>query len=67
MPKLMQGYLTEEQLASELDRSVRTLKYWRKHRRGPPWTQIGYSVLYRRDSVVHWLQQQEIVPANARR
>jgi excisionase family DNA binding protein len=48
--------LTQQQLAEELQVSVRTLERWRREGAGPPWVRVGRSPRYRRDDVDHWLE-----------
>jgi predicted DNA-binding transcriptional regulator AlpA len=57
--RLLDDYLTIEQLAAELDIAVITLKRWGALRQGPPVTKIGRRVLYRRSAVQAWLLRQE--------
>jgi len=64
--RVLADYLTEAELSAQIDRTLRTLRYWRKHRRGPPWTAIGSSVIYRRESVRKWLLDQEHQPVRPR-
>ena len=79
--KVLQGYLTEAQAARELGRTVRALRHWRTHRRGPPYTPVGGTVggkdqdgkkkragtiLYRRESLLRWLEHQEVHPVRER-
>jgi DNA-binding transcriptional MerR regulator len=66
---LLAGYLTESEAAAELGRTARTLAYWRKRRIGPAFTQIAGKgqVLYRREAILRWLEQQEVQPVRTRR
>jgi hypothetical protein len=67
---LLDEYLTEEEAAAELRRSKRTLSLWRTARTGPPFIKIAGingQVLYRRSSVLRWLEQQEVQPVRERR
>lgn len=66
-PDVLQGYVTEQQLAVMLRRCRRTLERWRTARTGPPITRIGKSVFYRRDGVLDWLRQKEEVRRARRR
>jgi excisionase family DNA binding protein len=48
--------LTQQQLAEELQVSVRTLERWRREGAGPPWVRVGRSPRYRRDDIDRWLE-----------
>jgi hypothetical protein len=45
-------FLSEEQLAYLLDRSVRTLQRWRRGGHSPPYTKYGKQILYARDAAL---------------
>ena len=55
---VLDGYLTEAELARELDRSKRTLERWRRLRTGPIPTICGNKVLYAVADVRTWLRAQ---------
>ena len=59
LPSILGGYFTKRQLATELKVSPRTIDRWHLLRQGPPRTEIGRAILYRRDSVVAWLESRE--------
>ena len=64
---LLQGdYLEKAELARELGKSMRTLDRWHTLRIGPPRVVIGRTILYRRQSVLEWLESRE-EPATAQR
>ncbi len=52
-------YLSEQELASQLDVSLRTVRRWHSLREGPPRTTIGKAIYYRRDAVSDWLRSNE--------
>jgi hypothetical protein len=54
------GYDSEETTAEELGVSTRTLKRWRRERRGPPVTYIGRRPVYNQDSKRRWLTSREL-------
>jgi hypothetical protein len=58
-PLLSGDYLTEQELADQLARSLRTIKRWRAERAGPAYTLIGKTVVYRRSGIPEWLRAQE--------
>ncbi len=62
---LLEDYLTPDQLAEELGKSVRTIARWDGLRIGPPRTQIGKKTYYRREGVRQWLLRKEQEQARA--
>jgi hypothetical protein len=56
---LLEGFITRENLATELGKSLRTLDRWETHRMGPPRVVVGRTILYRVDSVRSWLESCE--------
>ncbi len=56
---LLEDYLTPDQLAEELGKSVRTIARWDRLRIGPPKTLVGKRPFYRRDAVRQWLLRKE--------
>jgi hypothetical protein len=56
---ILSQFLTKEELAAELRRNPRTLDRWSVLGMGPPRTQVGRRVLYKRASVEKWLAAQE--------
>jgi hypothetical protein len=56
---LLADYLTKAELAAELRIHERTLDRWHTARTGPPRTEIGRDILYRRGSVRAWLAKRE--------
>ena len=62
MTEILQGYMKEEALAAQLDKSVRTLERWRRERIGPPVTMIGGTPWYRIKGAIRWLEAQEQKP-----
>ena len=59
--------LTEEELAAQLNKSVRTLQLWRQQRKGPPWTPVGSAIHYSEDGTRAWLKGLEQQPVRSRR
>ncbi len=64
---LLDDYLTEQQLAEQLDKTPRTLQSWRQRRCGPPWTILGKTVFYRKDAFIGWLRSLEQQPVRSQR
>lgn len=59
-PTLLWGeYILPKQLAAELGISIRTLHRWHSARQGPPRVVLGRVVLYRRSSVLAWIETRE--------
>jgi predicted DNA-binding transcriptional regulator AlpA len=58
-PAVLDGYITREELAGAINKSVRTIDRWDVHRVGPPRVVIGRTILYRVESVREWLQSRE--------
>src|SRR5215472_5610443 len=61
-PSVLDGLITETDLARQLNRSVRTLQRLAAARSGPPRIKVGRLIFYRIDSVCAWLAQQEKRP-----
>lgn len=58
-PSVLDGYISEDELARQLHRSVRTLQRLAARRFGPPRTKIGRLIFYNVEHVRDWLSQQE--------
>jgi predicted DNA-binding transcriptional regulator AlpA len=56
---LLDGYLTREALAAQLQKSVRTIDRWETRRVGPPRVRVGRLILFRVQSVREWLESHE--------
>jgi hypothetical protein len=64
---ILDDYLTEDQLAAELKKSIRLLQLWRQRRQGPAWTRLGgQQVIYRKAAVADWLRKLEQQPVRRR-
>jgi excisionase family DNA binding protein len=50
--------LTQQQLADELEVSLRTLERWRQQGTGPAFIRVGRSPRYRRADIDAWLERQ---------
>ncbi len=61
------GYITEEEQAKRIGKTVRTLRSWRKQGIGPAWTKAGNTVLYPDDGVIAWLKAKTQQPVRNRR
>jgi hypothetical protein len=52
---ILDGYLTEAELAKEFGRSTRTIARWRTIGEGPPWIVLGRQIFYRKTTAATWL------------
>jgi predicted DNA-binding transcriptional regulator AlpA len=64
---LLEGYLTREQLAAALGKSIRTIDRWQTLRAGPPRLVLGKLILFRVESVQSWLKSLEQQPRHKSR
>lgn len=64
---LLAGYLTRDQLASQLGVTVRTLGRWMAQPNGLPYTTLGARTLFRIDAVKEWIASRERRPNPRRR
>lgn len=64
---VLDGYITEEELARQWGVSVRTCQRSRALRRGPPYLVLGRQVYYRVEAVLRWLAEHEVDTENAQR
>ena len=64
---LLGDYFAENELAAELDVTVRTVQRWRANREGLPATFIGNRPVYNKASVRSWLKGRERKTHNRRR
>lgn len=58
-PNILSGFLTIEELAAELDKSVRTVERWVAQPDGLPYTQLGNRRLFRPEAVREWIIARE--------
>jgi hypothetical protein len=63
---ILADWLTEDEVAAETGKRVRTLRSWRKLGKGPPFTRFGRTIKYRRDSLVAYFKAQEETPVRKR-
>jgi len=59
LEKLLDEYLSEEQLAEELRVGKATVAGWRKKQIGPAYTEIGRRIYYRRGGALEWMRRRE--------
>ena len=58
-PSVLDGYISEAELARQLNRSVRTLQRLAARRLAPPSTKIGRLIFYNLEHVRDWISQPE--------
>lgn len=63
----MYDYVSEQEAADMLGVKVSTLRSWASRRRGPARCKVGRKVIYRKGTLVAWLEGCEIDPQAARR
>jgi excisionase family DNA binding protein len=56
---LLDEFITQDELADELDVSRDTILRWRRRGAGPPCTYIGQRAMFRREAVKQWLRSLE--------
>lgn len=66
-PGILSAYLTRDALSRELDISPRTISRWTFQPNGIPHITLGNRTLYRRESVLAWLEAQEQRPSRTKR
>lgn len=64
---LLDDYLTTEELAKDLGLCARTIIRWTRKPDGLPFTQLGGRRLFKRDTVIAWIDAQERRPNASRR
>jgi hypothetical protein len=63
--RFLADYLSEAELAAEFEKSEKTLRRWRRQRRGPPYVQGPGGVLYPIAEGRQWLRDNLIQPQRA--
>jgi hypothetical protein len=56
---ILKDYISRDDLAAKIGKSVKTLVRWELDGKGPPVTRIGRDVFYRIPSFEKWLKAQE--------
>jgi predicted DNA-binding transcriptional regulator AlpA len=57
--EILKDYISRDQLAEKIGKSVKTLVRWENDGKGPPVTRMGRDVLYSIPSFERWLKAQE--------
>jgi hypothetical protein len=63
---VLEKFLAEEELATNLKYTTRTLRSWRDRQIGPPWVKIGNKAFYPIDEIEPWLRSRIQRPQRAR-
>lgn len=58
-PSFLADYNTEEEHAAQLGVCAKTLRNWRRDKKGPPFTIVAERIYYYRPSTEKWLRAQE--------
>ena len=64
---LLDDWLSESEAATEIGKSVRTLRQWRRKGKGPPFAHFGRTVKYRRSALIEHYRLAEIIPVHSRK
>ena len=59
-------WLSEEEAAAAVGKTVRTLRQWRRKGVGPPYVYFGRTIKYRKPAFVAHYRRNEISPARNR-
>lgn len=65
--ELLDDYLSEEEEAKEIKKSVRTLRKWREQKIGPPYAMLGKTPIYPKSGSRDWLKSLERQPVRTKR
>jgi hypothetical protein len=63
--RLLDGYLTEDEQAAELNVVKRTLRSWRQKGEGAPYVKIGKQIFYPIAGSAAWLKAKEQKPVRS--
>ena len=64
---LLSDWISEEEAAAAVDKTVRTLRDWRKRREGPPYARFGRTIRYHQASFIRHFEASQIMPARKSR
>jgi hypothetical protein len=59
MQNIPQGYLSEQEVADFLNKTVASLRCEASRRKGAPRTKLGKLILYKKDSFEKWMSSHE--------
>jgi biotin operon repressor len=63
---ILDGFVSQAELAKQLDKTRRTLQRWERLREGPPVVYIGRDPYYSVESVRTWIRSRERQPVRRR-
>jgi hypothetical protein len=63
----LEEWLTEAETATEIGKTVRTLRQWRRKGVGPPYAQFGRTVKYNRSALIDFYKSNQIISARTRK
>jgi Helix-turn-helix domain len=58
----LDDWMSEEEAAAAVQKTVRTLRDWRQRREGPPYARFGRTIRYHRPSFVEFFKASQIMP-----
>jgi Helix-turn-helix domain len=67
MRMVLDDWLSEQEAAAEIKKSVRTLRAWRRRGKGPPYALFGRTIRYRRAGLIEHFRTIEVHPSARRR
>jgi hypothetical protein len=63
---MLDDWMSEEEAAAAIDKTVRTLRQWRRRRIGPPYSYFGRTVRYHRPTFIDHFKLTQVLPARER-
>jgi hypothetical protein len=65
--RALDDWLSEEEAAAAVHKTIRTLRSWRKRRTGPPYAYFGRTIRYHRPTFIEFFKASQIMPVRTRR
>jgi hypothetical protein len=63
---MLADWMSEAEAAAEIDKTVRTLRQWRRRRTGPPFARFGRTVRYHRPTFAAYFKSIQVMPLRER-
>jgi hypothetical protein len=63
---MLEEWMSEEEAAAAIAKTVRTLRQWRRRRTGPPYSFFGRTVRYHLPTFVEFFKSRQVMPARER-
>ena len=63
---MLDEWMSEAEAAAEVDKTIRTLRQWRRRRTGPPYARFGRTVRYHRPTFVEYFKAIQVMPVRER-